>query len=74
MRADQPQSKSILTYNLRKFDYLKLSVKNKNIEISYGNGLDCKNKGKSPLCRSLKLGPIGDSCAEVGEESLINDQ
>lgn len=46
----------------KKFDYLKLmNSENKNIEVAYGNGLSCKNKGKSPLTRNFIMTLKGDT-------------
>jgi hypothetical protein len=40
------------------------------IQIKYGNGLESKHKGKSPLIRHFKLGLEGDECDSVNSNKF----
>lgn len=44
----------------KRIDYIKMEVKNEKFGIAFGNGLNKKTKGKSPLERNLKYVLNGD--------------
>lgn len=45
----------------KKCDYIKFEVAENQLNVQYGTGLYCKNQGKSPLVRTLKFPPKGDT-------------
>ena len=55
----------LLLFN-RKFDFINISLnESNNVEVAYGNGLNSKHKGKSPLTRPFKVSFEGDHCDDV---------
>ncbi len=52
----------------KRMDFIKIQLNKSNLEVSFGSGLNKKNKGKSPLLRSLKFGAQGDECDDIIEE------
>ena len=67
MKAVLLQSKNNLhfIFHFRKLDYIKLFVKDDKVEVIYGNGLDSRMKGKSPITRPFNLNLKGDSCDDL---------
>lgn len=58
----------------KKCDYIKLEVDENQFKVKYGNGLYCKNQGKSPLVRTLKFPPKGDTFNESFLNQMTNTE
>lgn len=48
----------------KRFDFLKV-LNSQNYQIVYGNGLSCRNTGRSPLSRNFIMSLDGDTNEEV---------